>query len=349
MPVNFVFYDRLNLMKIILLITLTLLSIKVYASKDCIHTLGAFDIGSGATRITVAKVNHCRNQILEVLHQKQISLFFKKDLDNSDERKLSKGILKQAISDINKLKKEALVYNPKKFVGVATEAFRSALNGQAFVNQLIQALGFKIIILDQKTEATLGYFSALHHLKIDGKEILVWDHGGGSAQFTTVDENYNIQIASSKMGSETFKNLIIYVLKGLDPHKVSTPNPIGKKNGLLANRLAYFEAKNFLPNYILNKAQTATVIGIGGIHYWSIRKTLGRKNMDSPYSQKDLLKAIEKNAQKTDKQVGGKYAATDISNLHLIYGFMKALGVSKVKSLDLNMSHGILLNKDFWN
>jgi exopolyphosphatase/guanosine-5'-triphosphate,3'-diphosphate pyrophosphatase len=49
-----------------------------------------------------------------------------------------------------------------------------------------------------------------------------------------------------------------------------------------------------------------------------------------------------------DKQVGGKYADTDVSNLILVSAYMEALGVKKVIPKDINLSDGVLVMPDYW-
>ena len=97
-----------------------------------------------------------------------------------------------------------------------------------------------------------------------------------------------------------------------------------------------------------NKAKSSIVAGIGGIHYWSLKKSLGRKEMNRPYTLTEVEAAIKRLQSKTDIQVGGKYARTDVSNLILVKGFMKALGITQVHPYNINLSHGILTNRRYW-
>ena len=42
--------------------------------EDCIFTRAAFDVGSGTTRMKVAKVDVCKNTILKVLLKKEMRI-----------------------------------------------------------------------------------------------------------------------------------------------------------------------------------------------------------------------------------------------------------------------------------
>ena len=291
----------------------------------------------------------CKNKIKEILLEDKAPLFFKKDLDSSTDNTLSDEIFSKAVASINALKKKALVHKPTYFSGVATEAFRSANNGDAFIQNLAAQLKFSIFILDQRSEAILGYLSALHRLNIDGKRVLVWDQGGGSAQFTTVNADYDFVIGGLKLGSETFKRMIISVIKGENPIQVTSPNPVGKKDAVMAERFAEFHAREFVPQEIVDKMQKTIIVGIGGVHYWSLKKTLNRDSMDNAYTFGEISRAIKNLQTKNDAEIGGAYASTDVSNLLLIKGFMKALNINQVKALNINLSHGILTNRAYWN
>ncbi|MDH5581420.1 MAG: hypothetical protein OEY33_05890, partial [Bdellovibrionales bacterium] len=175
-----------------------------------------------------------------------------------------------------------------------------------------------------------------------------WDHGGGSAQLTSVGEDYQFLIGGVELGSQTFKKMIIEVLKNQNSKLMTSPNPIGKVNAIYASRFAEFYARENLPKGILNKAKSSIVAGIGGIHYWSLKKSLGRKEMNRPYTLTEVEAAIKRLQSKTDIQVGGKYARTDVSNLILVKGFMKALGITQVHPYNINLSHGILTNRRYW-
>ncbi|MFZ8934393.1 MAG: hypothetical protein ACO2ZP_10890 [Bacteriovoracaceae bacterium] len=335
--------------KYFLLAFFLLFSSQSYSSQDCERVYAALDIGSGATRITVAQVNSCSNRIEKTLFEDQTPIFFKSQLDASTDKRFSEQFYKLTLKKIKDLIKKALVHNPSQVVGGATEAFRQAINGQEFISQLSTTLSIPLYILNQESEAIIGYLSALHKLKTDGQKVIVWDHGGGSAQLTSLGEDYQYIIGGAQLGSETFKRMITHVLKGQNTNTIKTPNPIGKVNAVYAERFAEFYAKEFLPKPIINKAPTSIVAGIGGIHYWSLKKSLGRKNMDKPYTILEIENAIKKLKYKTDREVGGKYAQTDVSNLILIKGFMKAMGIKQVQAYNINLSHGILTNKRYWH
>ena len=70
---------------------------------------------------------------------------------------------------------------------VATEVFRQASNGGAFVQSLSKRVNFPITIIDQKKEATLGFWGAVGLTQKPKDDIVVWDIGGGSSSKTWND------------------------------------------------------------------------------------------------------------------------------------------------------------------
>jgi exopolyphosphatase/guanosine-5'-triphosphate,3'-diphosphate pyrophosphatase len=57
---------------------------------------------------------------------------------------------------------------------------------------------------------------------------------------------------------------------------------------------------------------------------------------------------LNKGISLTDKEIGGQYADTEISNLILVLGFMQQLGISEVMTQNINLADGVLLNPAFW-
>lgn len=317
--------------------------------ENCDRVRVAFDIGSGSTRMVVAKVNSCKNRVEKILKEEERAVLYKLDLDQSPDQRFSKKIKKLGLDTMLELKEIAKKYNPNHYVAVSTEAFRMAKNADQYIEELKEALDMIIYIIPQEKEGTLGFLSALHQIKFDGNKVSVWDIGAGSMQITMVNDDYDFKIYLDKLGSETFKNFILETIKGLNHKKVISPNPIGAKGSKLALNFSQYYAENSVPEFIKNKIKNTRVIGIGGVHFWSIRNLLNKKSNDLEFTTKEIEKAIKKYKDYDDKKVGGKFAHTDVSNLILVLGYMNALEIKKVTALNITMGHGILLDREFWS
>ena len=97
---------------------------------------------------------------------------------------------------------------------------------------------------------------------------------------------------------------------------------------------------------IKKRAGNLTVLGIGDVHYYSVRKQSLAEG--KTYTISDVRRALAIGQAQSDLEIGGKYAATDVSNLALGAGFMETLKIEKIRTLKANMAHGILIYPKYW-
>jgi len=141
--------------------------------------------------------------------------------------------------------------------------------------------------------------------------------------------------------------MIICAIQGKSYKDVQSPNPMGEAVATKAVNMAQYYAAIHVQKAIKEKAKHLTVLGIGGCHYYCVRKQC--VNEGKTYTISDVEKTLTTRCKLTDSEIGGKYAPTDISNLALVLGFMKELEIEKVKTLKANMAHGILIYPKYWN
>ncbi|WP_127717662.1 Ppx/GppA phosphatase family protein [Halobacteriovorax sp. HLS] len=326
-----------------LLVTLVFLSSCSTTSKqNCLINRAAFDIGSGSTKMTVAKVDQCKNQIVEVLFEDQSSVTYKESLYENN-NSFSEKIIKEGIEELQELKQTALDLGVKEFQGLATEAFRNANNGTETIDRIISETGIGIKVITQELEARYGYLGAkTKHPFSDKDNIVVWDIGGGSMQMTYVEDG-KFHFYLGKLASVSFKEKVLENYYGAG---TKSPNPLGKSKAKKSLALSRFFAHGNVPEHVKKYIERARVFGIGGVHYYSIRKQALKKG--HIYNQPQLRIALNKRSKLSDRQIGGKYAPTDVTNIALVLGFMEALGIRKVESYKVNMSHGLFLDQDLW-
>lgn len=83
---------------------------------------------------------------------------------------------------------------------VATSAVRDATNGQAFVNRVQQETGIKLNVIDGTLEAELTMAGVLAGLDRQHDEILIFDIGGGSTEYTYVKSGKAVYSKSLPLG-----------------------------------------------------------------------------------------------------------------------------------------------------
>lgn len=309
-------------------------------SQTCEKITTAFDIGSGATKMKVAMVNTCEQRILKTLFEDSRPVEYKQKLKESKDNKFSAEIMNEGKKVLQELKQKAMEFKPTNFLAVATSAFRTAENGKEFAANLSKELKIDIQVIDQDEEAKLGFYGGVAKAKTKASNVVVWDIGGGSMQITTL-ENKKLKIYGGQIASVTFKNKVIEEILKKDSQKISSPNPL-KAQSAAATELASKLAFEDVPKDMKEKFSRGDieVIGIGGVHYYSVSGQLGKPET---FTSNDIKKIMVKRSMLTDEQLESKYAETEVTNLALVAGFMDALKIKQVMPAKVNLTDGLLL------
>lgn len=328
-------------MKVSKLLILTILFLStscssMLAPRRCLLTKAAFDIGSGSTKMVVAEVDRCKNKIKKILLEQSAAVTYKEDLFRNSNM-FSQNILDFGSKSLLMLKRKAQVLGATEFAAMATSAFRTANNGAHALAYLSKKTGINVQVIKQEREASLGYLGAKAKLSDEEGSFLVWDIGGGSMQMTFEDDS-EVEFYLGKLASVSFKEKVI---KEVQKKQISSPNPLGKITARKAVNLAKIYAISDVPSKVKKAVSKLKIYGIGGVHYYSIRKQALKEG--NSYNQKDVEKALIKRSKLNDQQIGGKYSETDVSNLALVLGYMQALGIKSVNTMKINMAHGMLL------
>ena len=310
---------------------------------ECAATRAVFDVGSGSTKMKVAKVDTCKNEIKELLLDKSLPVPYKAMLAKSKDKKFDRSIKEAGIKALKKLKTIAIDNGATHFAGVATSAFRKALNGKELVDSINKTLDLNLVIISQKEEGLIGYQGAKRFA--GGNETVVWDIGGGSMQMIA-QQSDDFLIYKGNLASVSFKKHLISAIQKKDFKKSPSPNPISKADYKVALAFAQNHATEAVPLGFKERFKTpkTKVYGIGGVHGFSIAGQTGKKN----YTANDIKETLDKRLGLTDEKIGGKYASTEISNLILVLGYMKSLNIQSVQSLKVNLADGLLLNKKYF-
>lgn len=298
-------------------------------SRSCIEKKGAFDIGSGSTKAIFATINKCEGKIVKVLFEKQSPIKFKASLRRND-KKIPRSLSKKALNVLKQWKKEGTKLGITKYTAVATEVFRQATNGGRLIKKLSHDAEIPIKIITQEDEAKIGFWAGVASSPALPKATLVWDIGGASMQMSYLNTNGKIEFYLGKLASVSFKE------------KISgnfSPNPLTPVGATQAVIRARNLAKTDVPIKFRKSIKDMNVVGIGGVHYHSI----GKKFNYMSYDKLSLKTKLLESSNMTDKQIGGAYSATEITNMALVLGYMNALNITEVKPVKANLAHGLLL------
>ncbi len=140
-------------------------------------TAAIFDCGTNSVLLLVARFEP--NEKITALHQAIASPRLGKGL--SDNGKLNPKAIARTLLALKKLKNRADRFKPDNFVGLGTNVFRRARDGQAVARQLENELGLPFLILSSSEEARLEFLGATSGMRISSK-VTVIDIGGGSSE-----------------------------------------------------------------------------------------------------------------------------------------------------------------------
>ncbi|MGV8056555.1 MAG: Ppx/GppA phosphatase family protein [Smithellaceae bacterium] len=313
------------------------------SDNKCIVYRAAFDVGSETTKMKVARVDKCLQKTELIIYKNEVKVPY---AENHRSGTFSPQIRNTGIIALSRLKNEAINNRAEAFSGVATESFRQASDSLEFLREVKEETGISIKLIEQHQEAVLGYLAAIAALPERPEKVIVWDIGGASMQMILRKKNQGFVIYRGKMASVSFKEKILIQIKRQKPGKHSSPNPIGKENLKKAIEIASTAAGD-VPEEIKKaiREPDTVILGIGGVHNESIKKQL-KSNVR--YTQEELINVVNIRIGLNDKDIGGHYADTEISNLILVLGFMEKLAIKEVIAVNVNLADGVLVDPAFW-
>ncbi|MBI2742472.1 MAG: hypothetical protein HYX48_00950 [Chlamydiales bacterium] len=308
----------------------------------------AIDVGSAGPKLRVAQVDLANNKIVNLLHAEQYPVFYQASLAQSSDRILSSEIIKESNRAFEQAIAKARSFGADRVVAVATSAFRNAANGHQVADDIQKSTGVKVHIADQNDEGKLAFQAAAARVDAKAEDLIVWDIGGGSTQFITVNPDGTYHIDCSKDGSWAFKNLIIQDVHHQSVDKRKSPNPMSAEEIITAKRCAGDLSDKINP-FFKDKASKAStkIIGVGSVFGTSIIQRLNGKN---PFTVEDLAAVIKDLTDKSDEDLGGgNFAFVEVSNVILVLGFMERLNIHEMSIIDVNIADGAMLYRPLWD
>jgi exopolyphosphatase/guanosine-5'-triphosphate,3'-diphosphate pyrophosphatase len=172
----------------------------------------AFDIGGGSIRVVVADVDIVENKITEKLFNGKVEILFRKELTQNPY--LSDQIAKKALLALYRLKEKIAQYEPESYSAIATEAFRLAINGLSFLENLQTHSTISIKRIEQEMEGRLGFLSSAAASNAGLQNTVVIDVGTGSMQITGIKNDGSFDVFKTKLGHVALDEIIYKTLRG---------------------------------------------------------------------------------------------------------------------------------------
>lgn len=306
-------------------------------------TRAAFDVGSGDLKITVCDVDPQTNKIVKIWLQKFTPVTLRKDLAQNPDGCLSQKVEDELIKSIKELQQEASQFHPQKWVGVATSVFRTAKNGQEFLDRVNAATGADIQIIPQVEEGKIGFASAVAASDLSPENVISWDSGFGSFQLSAMIDGKLEMYGAEFAFISTMEALFAARNQPYSPD--ISLNPINYVEALELIETIRSKLPPITPWLASNNKK---VIAIGGMSIFTYgEKVLGRTS----FTKDELLVAIHEHSGKSDEhlsQFGNPKHV--ITALVLMYAIMEHCGFEEMTHCLTNGScEGLAISPHYWN
>ena len=127
--------------------------------EGLVQRRAAFDIGSGSTKLMIADVDVETGQLGDIVHASERTV--KYAFDWKTHGVLSDAVQAEGIKVLHALRTKVLASGCTAYTAVATEVFRKAPNGAAFLQRVRAELGLEIALVSQEEEAQIGFRTAV--------------------------------------------------------------------------------------------------------------------------------------------------------------------------------------------
>ena len=120
---------------------------------------------------------------------------------------------------------------------------------------------------------------------------------------------------------------------------MSSPNPLARQREA-AVQLAKNHAYLHVPSFFKEHAQKARWLGVGGVLSMSVQRQV--KKGAAEFNSEELAETLKIRSVLSDAQIESDYHVTDISNLALVLGYMQALKIPQVETVQASLGQGLI-------
>lgn len=172
------------------------------------ETVAVIDVGSNSIKLLVARAGetpHSLKTLFTETIETRISSGISRELP-----RLSEAAIKAGTDTIAELRQMALNYQPQETAIVATSAVRDAVNGQDFIQSVLEATGLRIRILSGEEEATyIGQGLSCDPAIAGMTSFIQSDIGGGSLELIRFEAGEIVNALSLQLGAVRLTEMFI--------------------------------------------------------------------------------------------------------------------------------------------
>lgn len=241
-------------------------------------TLAAIDIGSNAIRLSIGRIENDRTVTVTDNYREAVRL----GRDVFTKHSISEEAMDAAVNAFKRFR-EIIDRNSVTFTrAVATSALREAMNSDSFNDNVSNASGIDIDIINAEEEARLIHLAVSEKVNLKNRTALLIDIGGGTTEVTlTVD--------GSILATESFRLGSVRLLQLLEDKKQGE-----KKFNLLVEE--YVEAAQRRLKKEISGRKIELCVGTGGNieALADLKKDILSKEKNGSFSADDLNSILKK-------------------------------------------------------
>lgn len=174
-----------------------MLSIKKYA---------AIDIGSNAVRLLISNIIEQKGKPVQFKKNSLVRVPIRLGADVFIKNRISKDNTRRILDTMLAFKLLMKSHKVVKYKACATSAMRESDNGKKVVDLVLKEAGINIDIIGGEEEAAIIAATDLNKYIDNNKTYLYVDVGGGSTEFTVIDQGNQVTSRSFKIGTVRLLN-----------------------------------------------------------------------------------------------------------------------------------------------
>ncbi|WP_194767429.1 Ppx/GppA phosphatase family protein [Tamlana sp. I1] len=174
-----------------------MLSIKKYA---------AIDIGSNAVRLLISNIIEQKGRPVQFKKNSLVRVPIRLGADVFVKNKISKENTQRILDTMLAFKLLMQSHKVVKYKACATSAMRESANGKKIVDLVFEQSGISIDVIEGEEEAAIIAATDLNKYIDPNKTYLYVDVGGGSTEFTVIDQGKSVASRSFKIGTVRLLN-----------------------------------------------------------------------------------------------------------------------------------------------
>src|SRR5690242_9335408 len=156
----------------------------------------AVDIGANSVRLKIAELSRSK---LKVIHEdREVTRLGESVFRNNA---LAPEAMAHTVKVLTRFYRATQKFHVEQVRVVATSPLRDSKNARAFLEWVKSATGWKVEIISGLEEGRLIHLGILSNLRIENKDVLLFDLGGGSCEVTISERGHIREMFSLPLGA----------------------------------------------------------------------------------------------------------------------------------------------------